>query len=119
MNSRYGEITWDLEVDEGGRQLGAVVGAGVSVKGGGVEAVEGAAEGAGPAPALQLAEGAEVGPAVVAAREEVAARTVDGNGAALIGGGEGRDGGAPGEAGGFEGVGVHREAGDRRPHRHG
>lgn len=76
--------TWELEIDEGGGQLGAGVGEGVAGDVLGGETVEGAAEGAGPRPLLQLTEGIEVGPAVLAAGELVPIRAVDGRVSELI-----------------------------------
>lgn len=84
-----------------------------------VEAVEGAAEGAGPAPALHVAVGVEVGPAALAARDAVATVAGGRRLAALVGGGEGRHGDAPLDAARVQRLLRHREAGDRRAHRHG
>ena len=84
-----------------------------------VEAVEGAAERAGPAPALHVAVGVEVGPAALAAREAVAAAGGGGRLAGLVVGGEGRHGDAPLDAALVQRPLRHGEAGDRRAHRHG
>jgi len=57
-----------FEIYEGGHHLGAGLRARVAFDGIGGQAVEVAAEGAGPGPLLELAVGVEVGPAVLAAR---------------------------------------------------
>ena len=62
--------------------------------------------------------GAEVAEAGRAAREEVALFAGDRKRAALVGGGEGRDGDAPREARGVEEGGVGREVSEARPYRH-
>ena len=83
-----------------------------------VESVERAAERAGPAPPLQIAVAAEVGPAVLAARDAVAAGAGGRGLAALVGGGEGRHGDAPLDGARLQRLQRGREAGDRRAHRH-
>ena len=110
--------TWDLEVDERGVELGARVGVLEPARGVVVESVERAAERAGPAPPLQIAVAAEVGPAVLAARDAVAAGAGGRGLAALVGGGEGRHGDAPLDGTRLQRLQRGREAGDRRAHRH-
>lgn len=114
-----GASTRDLEVDEGGVELRARFWAVEPAEGVVVEAVEGAAEGAAPAPALHVAEGIEVCPAVLAARDAVAGGAGSRRLAALVGGGEGRHGDAPLDAARVQRLLRHGEAGDRRAHRHG
>jgi hypothetical protein len=82
-------------VDEGVVELGARVGALEPARRVVIEPVERAAEGAGPAPALQVAVAVEVGPEALAARDAVAEAAGGRAVAALVGGGEGRHGDAP------------------------
>ena len=92
--------------------------AGVPRGGVGGHVVLPAADGAGPGPAVERAEQAEVGEAGLAAREEVALVAGGRRGAALVGGGEGRDGDAPRHAAGGVESGIGGEAAEARAHRH-
>lgn len=62
------------------------------------QAIEGAAEGAGPRPLFELAVGVEVSPAVLAPGEEIPVGSEPGRLAVLVLGRERRDGDAPREA---------------------
>jgi hypothetical protein len=112
--------TREEEVHEGGAHLGRVLATVAGVPRGGVggEVVVGGADGTGPRPAVERAEGAKVGVAGVAAREEVALGAGGGRRAALVGGGEGRHGDAPRDARGLLECRVGGEAGEARAHRH-
>lgn len=115
---KRGNKTWDLEVNEGGGELRPPFGVLEAAERVVVEAVEGAAEGAGPAPALHVAVAVQVGPAVLAARDPVAAGARGRRLAALVGGGEGRHGDAPLHGARLQRLRRHGEAGERSARRH-
>jgi hypothetical protein len=81
----------EFQIDEGGGELGAGLRKGIASSHLSGEAVEGAAKGTVPRPLFHLAEGVEVGPAALAAGEEISFGTIDGTGARFVHGSEGSD----------------------------
>lgn len=84
----------------------------------GREAIELRTEAASPAPLIEITEGAEVGPAVLAPRQKVSVCSVRRRPAFLVFGGERRHRNAPREPRALLRVGIDREPRHCRSHRH-
>lgn len=91
---------------------------GVSLDGAGGKAIEGSAKDAAPGPLVEFAVCVEVGPAILASREEIPVGSKRRRVPKLVGGGEGGDSHTPRKPTGLLDVRVRREARERGPHRH-
>lgn len=111
-NEEEKEHTGKLEIYERGDHLGAGIRIGKSSNRLGREAIEGATEGTGPGPMLEVAVRVEICPAMLAAGKKVGVGSVGGRAAILVLGGEGGDGNTPWKAGTLLSISVNWETRD-------